>query len=99
MKELEKTLFDSLQKEEEQDQATKKGDGYFQEMLEQRQRPAVEEIEEKSLVLLNKMSILLTLRNRMGTSGQFRMRRSYVKQRPTLRGIRWLLTYGLTNTR
>lgn len=36
---MEKTLFDSLQKEEEQNQAVSQGSDYFQEMLVHRQRP------------------------------------------------------------
>jgi len=50
MKELENTLFDSLQTEEAQDQADNKKGDYFQEMLEQRQRPPVEEVEKQNLV-------------------------------------------------
>ena len=50
MMELEKTLFDSLQKEGTQDQATNKDGDYFQEMLEHRKRPAVEEIEKQNLI-------------------------------------------------
>jgi len=52
MKDLEKTLFDSLQKEEAQDEAIKNGSDYFQEMLEHRQRPTVEEIEKQTLVVV-----------------------------------------------
>jgi ribonucleoside-diphosphate reductase alpha chain len=52
MKELENTLFDSLQREEAQDQANTKSGDYFQEMLEQRQRPPVEEIEKQNLVVI-----------------------------------------------
>ena len=44
MKELENTLFDSLQTEQEQEQSRKAGSGFFQEMLESRQRPPVEEM-------------------------------------------------------
>jgi len=50
MKDLEKTLFDNLQKEVAQDQTVKKDDGYYQEMLENRQRPSAEEIEQQNLI-------------------------------------------------
>lgn len=49
---MENTLFDSLQREEAQDQANTKSGDYFQEMLEQRQRPPVEEIEKQNLVVI-----------------------------------------------
>jgi ribonucleoside-diphosphate reductase alpha chain len=52
MKELEQTLFDSLQTEEVKDQDCNKAPDYFQGMLEQRQRPAVEEIEKQKLVMM-----------------------------------------------
>ena len=53
MKELENTLFDSLQREEAQDQVHNNGSDYFQEMLENRQRPPVEEIEKQSLIVMD----------------------------------------------
>jgi len=42
--ELEKTLFDSLEKEKTADQVLGKENDYYKEMLEHRQRPAVEEL-------------------------------------------------------
>jgi len=44
--ELEKTLFDSLEKKKTEDQVLEKGNDYYQEMLEHRQRPAVEEAHD-----------------------------------------------------
>ncbi|MFO7614030.1 MAG: adenosylcobalamin-dependent ribonucleoside-diphosphate reductase [Bacteroidales bacterium] len=44
MMELEKTLFDSLEKKKTEDQVLEKGNDYYREMLEHRQRPAVEEV-------------------------------------------------------
>ena len=52
MKELENTLFDSLQTEEVQDQDCNKATDYFPGMLKQRQRPPVEEIEKQKLVVM-----------------------------------------------
>lgn len=53
MKEMENTLFDSLQKEQTQDQQVQTGSDYFHEMLEHRQRPPVEEIEKQNLVIID----------------------------------------------
>jgi ribonucleoside-diphosphate reductase alpha chain len=50
MKELENTLFDSLQKEQTPEPPQQKDGDYFHEMLEHRQRPPVEEIEKQYLV-------------------------------------------------
>jgi ribonucleoside-diphosphate reductase alpha chain len=52
MKDLENTLFDSLQTEEVQDQDCNKATDYFQGMLKQRQRPPVEEVEKQKLVVM-----------------------------------------------
>jgi ribonucleoside-diphosphate reductase alpha chain len=59
MKELENTLFDSLQKEEAQDQVNSKGSDYFQEMLDHRQRPPVERIENQNQVGIGKKELLM----------------------------------------
>ena len=53
MKELENTLFDSIQKEEEQEKSTAKENDYFQSMLEQRQRPSSADIEQQNLAGMN----------------------------------------------
>ena len=50
MKELENTLFDSIQKAEEKDQAISNGADYFQSMLEHRQRPATDKVAKQSLI-------------------------------------------------
>jgi ribonucleoside-diphosphate reductase alpha chain len=52
MKEMENTLFDSLQNEQVQQEPVQTGTDYFQQMLEQRQRPPVEEIEKQELIIL-----------------------------------------------
>lgn len=54
MKELENTLFDSLQTEEVQDQVCDKTSDYYQVMLEQRQRPPVDDVEKKKLVVMER---------------------------------------------
>ncbi len=48
MKELENTLFDSLQTEQDLEQAKQQGSDYFHDMLERRQRPPVEEMEKQN---------------------------------------------------
>lgn len=67
MKEMENTLFDSLQTEQEQDQSRKAGGGYFQEMLESRQRPPVEEMVNQDNIIAETQDIASQRSEKMTT--------------------------------